>query len=45
MMQGKLMSKFQERAGVTTLALYSFDAVIIVHLCTSVYINVTQYSL
>ena len=44
MIQGVNDSKYKERVRATILAPFSFGLVIIVHLCTSVYIDVTQYS-
>jgi hypothetical protein len=44
MIPGVNDSKYKERARATILAPFSFDFVIIVHLCTSVYIAMTQYS-
>jgi hypothetical protein len=44
MMQGVNDSKYEERVRATILALFSLVGVIIVHLCTSIYINETQYS-
>ena len=42
MIQGVNDTEYKERVRATILAL--FLAVIIIHLCTSVYISVTQYS-
>ena len=44
MIQGVNDSKYKERVRATILAPFSFGLVIIVHLCTSVYTDVTQYS-
>jgi hypothetical protein len=44
MIQGVNDSKYKERVRATILAPFFFWLVIIVHLCTLIYISVTQYS-